>query len=165
MPAEWEPHEATWLAWPHELTDWPGKFAPIPWVYGEIVRHLASSERVYLLVQDRAAESRVRAILKSSGVHLEHVDFFRVSTNRGWMRDSGPICVKSSSGEVAFTHWLFNMIALWMFGAAVENAWGTRRFLELYFIGVIGAAFAAALSARAPCRPAWPAATIRLPPR
>jgi agmatine deiminase len=108
MPAEWDSHEATWLAWPHELSDWPGKFGPIPWAYAEIVRHLASSERVYLLVQDRAAESRVRAILKSSGVHLEHVDFFRVPTNRGWMRDSGPICVKSSSGEVAFTHWLFN---------------------------------------------------------
>jgi agmatine deiminase len=108
MPAEWDSHEATWLAWPHELSDWPGKFGPIPWAYAEIVRHLANSERVYLLVQNRAAESRVRAILKSSGAHLENVDFFRVPTNRGWMRDSGPICVKSSSGEVAFTHWLFN---------------------------------------------------------
>jgi agmatine deiminase len=108
MPAEWDSHEATWLAWPHEVSDWPGKFGPIPWAYAEIVRHLANSERVYLLVQNRAAESRVRAILKSSGVHLENVDFFRVATNRGWMRDSGPICVKSSSGEVAFTHWLFN---------------------------------------------------------
>jgi agmatine deiminase len=108
MPAEWDSHEATWLAWPHELSDWPGKFGPIPWAYAEIVRHLANSERVYLLVQNRAAESRVRGILKSSGVHLENVEFFRVATNRGWMRDSGPICVKSSSGEVAFTHWLFN---------------------------------------------------------
>jgi agmatine deiminase len=108
MPAEWETHEATWLAWPHEVSDWPGKFGPIPWAYAEIVRYLANSERVYLLVQDRAAESRVRAMLKMSGVNLEKVDFFRVSTNRGWMRDSGPICVKSSAGEVAFTHWLFN---------------------------------------------------------
>ncbi len=40
MPAEWEPHEATWLAWPHERSDWPGKFAPIPWVYGEVARRL-----------------------------------------------------------------------------------------------------------------------------
>ncbi|MFI5290562.1 MAG: agmatine deiminase family protein, partial [Polyangia bacterium] len=38
MPAEWEPHAATWLAWPHEKSDWPGKFEPIPWVYGEVVR-------------------------------------------------------------------------------------------------------------------------------
>jgi agmatine deiminase len=108
MPAEWDSHEATWLAWPHEVSDWPGKFGPIPWAYAEIVRHLANSERVYLLVQNRTSESHVRAILKSSGVHLENVDFFCVPTNRGWMRDSGPICVKSSSGEVAFTHWQFN---------------------------------------------------------
>jgi agmatine deiminase len=108
MPAEWEPHKATWLGWPHELSDWPGKFPPIPWAFAEIVRHLSGVERVYLLVQNREAESRVRAILKKSGANLAAVDFFRVPTDRGWMRDSGPICVRNSSGEVAFTHWLFN---------------------------------------------------------
>ena len=108
MPAEWERHEATWLGWPHELSDWPGKFAPIPWAFAEIVRHLSHVERVYLLVENRAAESRVRAILKKSGANLAAVDFFRVPTNRGWMRDSGPICIKTSSGEVAYTHWVFN---------------------------------------------------------
>ena len=108
MPAEWEHHEATWLAWPHELSDWPGKFGAIPWAFAEIVRHLSHAERVYLLVQNGHAESRVRAMLKDSGTNLHNVDFFRVPTNRGWMRDSGPICVKSSSGEVAFTHWQFN---------------------------------------------------------
>lgn len=108
MPAEWEHHEATWLAWPHELSDWPGKFGAIPWAFTEIVRHLSHAERVYLLVQNGHAESRVRAMLKDSGTNLHNVDFFRVPTNRGWMRDSGPICVKSSSGEVAFTHWQFN---------------------------------------------------------
>ena len=59
MPAEWEPHEATWLAWPHESSDWPGKFAPIPWLYGEIVRQLARVERVRILVEDADAEQRV----------------------------------------------------------------------------------------------------------
>ena len=108
MPAEWEHHEATWLAWPHELSDWPGKFGPIPWAFAEIVRHLARAEEVYLLVENREAESRVGAILKKSGVILENVNFLRVPTDRGWMRDSGPICVKSSSGEVAYTHWQFN---------------------------------------------------------
>jgi len=108
MPAEWEHHEATWLGWPHEQTDWPGKFPAIPWAYAEIVRHLARVERVYLLVQNRAAESHVRDILKKSGVNLDAVDFFRVPTDRGWMRDSGPICVKNNSGEVAYTHWQFN---------------------------------------------------------
>jgi len=108
MPAEWEPHEATWLGWPHELTDWPGKFAPIPWAFAEIVRHLSQVEGVYLLVENRSAESRVRTILKKSGANLSNVDFFRIPTDRGWMRDSGPICVQNSSGEVAYTNWRFN---------------------------------------------------------
>jgi agmatine deiminase len=108
MPAEWEPHEATWLGWPHELTDWPGKFAPIPWAFAEIVRHLSQVERVYLLVENRESESRVRAILKKSGANLDAVDFFRIPTDRGWMRDSGPICVRNESGEVAFNNFMFN---------------------------------------------------------
>src|SRR5580658_4594000 len=60
MPAEWEPHEATWIAWPHEASDWPGKFAPIPWLYGEIVRLLARAERVRILVEHAEAEQSVR---------------------------------------------------------------------------------------------------------
>jgi agmatine deiminase len=108
MPAEWERHEATWLGWPHEVSDWPGKFPAIPWAFAEIVRHLTRAERVYLLVQNREAESRVRAILKKSGANLQAVTFFRVPTDRGWMRDSGPISVRNSSGEVAYTHWVFN---------------------------------------------------------
>lgn len=108
MPAEWEPHEATWLGWPHEVTDWPGKFAPIPWAFAEIVRHLSKVERVLLLVENRQAESHVRSILKKSGATLDAVDFFRVPTDRGWMRDSGPICVRNDAGEVAFNHFVFN---------------------------------------------------------
>ena len=108
MPAEWDQHEATWLGWPHELTDWPGKFAPIPWAFAEIVRHLSQVERVYLLVENREAESRVRTILKKSGANLSAVDFLRIHTDRGWMRDSGPICVTNPASEVAYTHWRFN---------------------------------------------------------
>jgi agmatine deiminase len=108
MPAEWAPHEGTFLGWPHELTDWPGKFAPIPWAFAEIVRHLARVERVYLLVEDRGAESRVKLILKKSHVNLDNVHFIRVPTDRGWMRDSGPICVANDSGEVSFNHFVFN---------------------------------------------------------
>ncbi len=108
MPAEWEPHEATWLGWPHEATDWPGKFAVIPWAFAEIVRHLSQVERVYLLVENRAAESRVRSMLKKSGANLDAVDFFRMPTDRGWMRDSGPICVRNEADEVAYNNFLFN---------------------------------------------------------
>jgi agmatine deiminase len=108
MPAEWEPHEATWLSWPYELTDWPRKFAPIPWAFAEIVRHLSKVERVYLLVENREAESRVRTILRKSGANLTAVDFLRVPTDRGWMRDSGPLCVRNEAGEVAYNHFSFN---------------------------------------------------------
>ena len=108
MPAEWEPHRATWLGWPHELTDWPGKFGPIPWAFAEIVRHLSRVERVVLLVESAEAEKRVKVIVKKSGANLEAVDFFRVPTDRGWMRDSGPICVKNAAGEVAYNNFVFN---------------------------------------------------------
>jgi len=108
MPAEWEPQHATWLGWPHERTDWPGKFAPIPWAFAEIVRLLSKVERVYLLVENGASESRVRTMLKKSGANLDAVDFFRIPTDRGWMRDSGPICVRNQAGEVAYNHLCFN---------------------------------------------------------
>src|SRR5258707_14342469 len=107
MPAEWEPHEATWLGWPHEVSDWPGKFAPIPWAFAEIVRHLSAVERVYLLVENRPAESRVRTILKKSGANLDAVDFFRVPSDRGWMRDSGPISFRKDGGEGAYNQFAF----------------------------------------------------------
>ena len=108
MPAEWEEHAATWLGWPHELTDWPGKFAPIPWAFAEMVRLLSEVERVFLMVESRAAEKKVRGILRKAGAKLESVEFFVAPTDRGWMRDSGPICVKNAAGEVAYNHFVFN---------------------------------------------------------
>jgi agmatine deiminase len=91
MPAEWRRHEATWLAWPHNVRDWPGKFAPIPWVFGEIVRILARGETVRLLVEDAAREKKVRALLTRVGAPLAAVDFRRFPTDRIWCRDAGPI--------------------------------------------------------------------------
>jgi agmatine deiminase len=107
MPAEWEPHEATWLAWPHNREDWPGKFGPIPWVYAEIVRLLAGHERVHILVEDAAAEKRARGILKRAGA-AEQVEFHQWPTDRVWTRDSGPIFVRDAQGKVAITNWRFN---------------------------------------------------------
>ncbi len=108
MPAEWEPHEATWIAWPHNRTDWPGRFAPVPWVYGEIVRKLAAVERVRILVDNAALEKQARRILRSVGANLDSVDFYQCPTNRVWARDFGPIFVRNRRGEVAITHWKFN---------------------------------------------------------
>jgi agmatine deiminase len=108
MPAEFEPHQATWLAWPHEKSDWPGKFEPIPWVYGEIVRHLARVERVLIIVANVDAEHRVRRILRKSHADLDSVEFFHSPTNRSWTRDYGPLFVKNARGAKAISHWRFN---------------------------------------------------------
>jgi agmatine deiminase len=107
MPAEWEPHAGTWLAWPHNKTDWPGKFAPIPWVYAEIVRNLAKHERVFLIVNNADARENARKVLTRAHVPLEAVDFFVWPTNRGWMRDSGAIFVRDGSRLTALD-WRFN---------------------------------------------------------
>src|SRR5205823_11528472 len=108
MPAEWEPHAATWLAWPHERSDWPGKFAAIPWVYAEVVRHLVPGERVRILVGDAVSERSARRVLARSGVDVRRVDFFRVPTDRSWTRDFCPLFVRRDDGDVALTNWKFN---------------------------------------------------------
>src|SRR5207244_5975305 len=78
----------------HNRTDWPGKFAPIPWVYGEIVRALSPDERVRILVNTATHQAAARRVLQKVGVDLERVDFLRFPTNRGWTRDFGPIFVQ-----------------------------------------------------------------------
>ena len=108
MPAEWAPHAATWIAWPHNPEDWPGKFQPIPWVYAEIVRHLSRVEDVHILVNDLAAERRAAGILKRGGANLARTHFHHWPTDRVWLRDSGPIFVKSAAGKLAATNWKFN---------------------------------------------------------
>jgi agmatine deiminase len=97
MPAEWEPHAATWLAWPHYKLDWPGKFEPIPWVYAEIIRYLSRGERVEVIVKDSAAEKIARKTLKRAHALNDNVRFHRWPTNRVWTRDSGCAFVFSES--------------------------------------------------------------------
>ena len=91
MPAEWEPHASTWLAWPHFRGDWPGKFEPIPWVYAEIIRNLSRHERVDLIVNSEHAESGAKAVLEKADALSDNVVFHRWRTDRVWTRDSGCI--------------------------------------------------------------------------
>jgi len=107
MPAEWERHAATWIGWPHNRTDWPGKFGAIPWVYGEIVRRITPGETVRAFVESAAHESAARRVLKRVGVDSNQVEFLRMPTNRGWTRDSGPAFVEES-GSVAIMRFRFN---------------------------------------------------------
>lgn len=107
MPAEWEPHAATWLAWPHNRSDWPGKFEAIPWVFAEIIRHLSRVERVELVVQDGKEEARARSVLHKVGIAAAPssegppprtgIRFHHWPTDRSWTRDSGAIFLRRDS--------------------------------------------------------------------
>jgi agmatine deiminase len=105
MPAEWEPHEATWLAWPHNHDDWPGKFEPIPWVYAEIIRNLSRHERVEVIVNDALSEKRSKKVLKLANALNDNVRFHRWPSDRVWTRDSGCIFV---DGNTSAIKWRFN---------------------------------------------------------
>src|SRR6266853_5974303 len=112
MPAEWETHESTWLAWPHFRDDWPDKFEPIPWVYAEIVRNLARHERVDLIVNDAGSEKRAGAVLEKAGALSDNVRFHRWRTDRVWTRDSGCIFLtpttEHTDGGLLSLHFQFN---------------------------------------------------------
>lgn len=108
-PAEWEPHEATWLGWPHNTSDWPGKFAPIPWVFGEMARKIAEGEKVRVIVQDAHHEASARRVLARAQARLENIEFFRARTNRGWTRDLGPMFTRhTEKRSVAILDYTFN---------------------------------------------------------
>lgn len=108
FPAEWERHDATWIAWPHHEPDWPGKLGAIPWVYGEIVRVLAAHERVEILCQDEDAREAARAVLEAHHVNAEGYRLHIVPTDRVWLRDSGPTGVMGDDGRISLVHWRFN---------------------------------------------------------
>ncbi len=108
MPAEWEPHEGTWLAWPHERSDWPGKFAPIPWVYCDIIKRLARVEHVHILIADAGAEKKAAAMLRKNAVNLNAVDFVHAPTDRSWTRDYCPTFARDADDGAVVLNWRFN---------------------------------------------------------
>jgi len=109
LPAEWERHEATWLGWPHNKEDWPGKFSPIPWVYAEIIRHISPGEKVRIFVEDKEHQKKAVRVLSSAGADSGNIEFYKLKTNRGWMRDSGPLFIKKKTGdETAVVNFRFN---------------------------------------------------------
>jgi agmatine deiminase len=146
MPAEWEPHEATWIAWPHNRNDWPGKFEPIAWVYAEIVRNLARHERVEIIVNDAAAEKRAGKVLERANAISEKIRFHRWPTDRVWTRDSGCTFVKiqrwdsmSLRGSLAAINWRFNAWAKYSnwrkdqkIGALMANAAGASKLGPIF---------------------------------
>ena len=140
MPAEWERHEATWLAWPHERTDWPGKFATIPWVYGDIVRKLSRVEKVRILIENAGAERKARLLLKKCGANLDAVEFFHHPTNRSWTRDYCPLFVRNADGEAGMTRWRFNGWAKydnWQQDSAIPGFLSERFKMRSWEAGIV----------------------------
>ena len=144
MPAEWEPHAATWLAWPHNLDTWPGKFAPIPGIYVAMVKALHTHEQVNICVNDAEAAAHVRHLLTQAGVDLSNVTLYEIPTNDTWARDHGPIFLTRPSGrqtELAVTDWIFNSwgekYGPWDLDDVVPQKIAARFGLPLFEPGVV----------------------------
>lgn len=99
MPAEWKKHSATWLAFPHHRTDWPGKLSNLLHTFAEMARVIAPGERVKLLVKNRSEQSRAFNVFERAGVEMSQVDFILKDTNRSWLRDSMPLWVTRSARD------------------------------------------------------------------
>lgn len=134
MPAEWEPHRATWISWPHHEPDWPGKLAAIPWVYAEIARVLAAFETVEILCASSRVRDEAAVCLAAHGVTLDRVRLHVVPTDRVWLRDSAPTAVTDHDGHVVLLNWAFNAWAKydnWQHdagvGLAIEAVTGLPR--------------------------------------
>lgn len=134
MPAEWEPHRATWIAWPHHEPDWPGKFGPVPWVYAEIARALADHEPVEILCHSEAVMESARESLEAHAVRADRVRLHLVPTDRVWLRDSAPTAIVDAEGRPSLVNWAFNAWAKYpnwqqdaTVGAAMADITGLPR--------------------------------------
>jgi agmatine deiminase len=134
MPGEWEKHDATWIAWPHHEPDWPGKLAPIPWVYAEIVRALADFDRVEILCHDGTVADSARTMLAAHGVKENRYRLHTVENDRVWLRDSAPTGVLRADGRAELVNWGFNGWAKYdnykrdsEIGAEIERITGLPR--------------------------------------
>jgi agmatine deiminase len=136
MPAEWEPHRATWLAWPHHEPDWPGKLGPIPWVYAEIARVIAEHETVEILCQDEDVRESARAALEAHAVRADRARLHIVPTDRVWLRDSAPIAALDERQQLTWLDWGFTAWAKYPnferdaeVGAAIARLTGIPRIV------------------------------------
>ncbi|MHB8578955.1 MAG: agmatine deiminase family protein [Ignavibacteriaceae bacterium] len=138
LPAEWEQHEATWIGWPHNKNDWPGKMMPVHWVYGEIVKRISVGEKVRIVVESIVHKAIALNVLKSIGVNLSSVEFFILPTNRGWMRDTSPAFIKGKS-TLALINFKFNAWAKYSdyqkdekFPLFISKKFGIEKIIPLY---------------------------------
>jgi agmatine deiminase len=115
FPAEFAPHEATWLSWPHKEASWPGKIDSIYPNYSLFVKYLAESEIVRINVANAAMKQFAIRHLEKAGVNMQQVQFFFNPTNDAWCRDHGPAFLINPEAEQK------KVIVDWNY-----NAWGNK---------------------------------------
>ncbi len=108
LPAEWEKHQATLLAFPYEGADWPGKYESVKWAFTEIIRKIIAYEPLILLVKSEQHRDKVQAMLAKAHTDRSEISYLIQTTNRSWMRDSGPVIIKTSGGKREALQFRFN---------------------------------------------------------
>ena len=108
MPAEWEKHDAIWLAWPHDPTTFPSRVAKAEETYVQIVKLIHEGECVNLFVKDDDMQQKATNLFRQEGVDLTRVRFFQFDYADVWFRDYGPTFVVNEKRELAMVHWIFN---------------------------------------------------------
>jgi agmatine deiminase len=110
MPAEWEPHEATWLAWPHNLETWSDQLELVKQIWVEMIRAIAVGENVCLLVNDQGSQAEAEKRLMAVRTVMERVSIYQIPTVDVWIRDYGPTFLtrKGTERGLAFNDWIFN---------------------------------------------------------
>lgn len=134
IQAEWQPHTATWIGWPHQKEDWPGKMTPVLWVYAEIVRLLSYGEKVRIIVESKEHQQKALRYLRTVALNLNQIEFFIKKTDRGWLRDSGPFFIKNKE-KIALVDFNFNAWAKYknykndrLVPSMISKALGLKRF-------------------------------------
>lgn len=140
MPAEWEPHRATYLVWPHNPETWPGKFAPVPGAFAKIAAGLSHFEQVRLLLRDEQIARQAEEMLAAAGAELARTERRVIATNDSWVRDFGPTFVvpRAGGGEPLAIDWRFNSWGGKYPGAELDDAI-PHRLAETYGFEVVDA--------------------------
>lgn len=115
FPAEFHPHVATWLSWPHNEASWPGKIHTIFPYYCQFIKELIKGERVCINVNNEAMKSFAINKLEEAGVDINKVEFYFHPTNDAWCRDHGPAFLINPNAEQK------KVIVDWNY-----NAWGGK---------------------------------------
>src|SRR5882724_1109306 len=115
FPAEFAPHVATWLSWPHKEESWPGKINTIYPYYSHFIKTLTKGEKVCINVNDEAMKTFAIGCLQQSGGDLSGIDFFFNPTNDAWCRDHGPAFLINPHAKQK------KIIVDWNY-----NAWGNK---------------------------------------